>query len=39
MLKHFLDGIQYALGDLSADATPTAKASSLTSALPPTQAP
>ena len=26
VLRHFLDGIQYALGDLKADATPTAKA-------------
>jgi type 1 glutamine amidotransferase len=26
MLKHYLAGIQYALGDLEADATPTAKA-------------
>ena len=25
VLQHFLDGIQYALGDLDADATPTAK--------------
>jgi len=25
LLQHFLDGIQYALGDLPADATPTAK--------------
>lgn len=39
MLKHFLDGIQYALGDLSAEATPTAKASSLTPALAPDQPP
>lgn len=35
MLKHFLDGIQYALGDLSADATPTAKTSDLKIALAP----
>ena len=27
ILKHYLDGIQYALGDLSADATPSAKLS------------
>jgi len=39
VLKHFLDGIQYALGDLSADATPTAKMSSLTSAVAPAEAP
>lgn len=26
VLQHFLDGIQYALGDLEADATPTSKA-------------
>ena len=25
MLKHYLAGIQYALGDLEADATPTAR--------------
>ncbi len=25
IMKHLLDGIQYALGDLEADATPTAK--------------
>jgi type 1 glutamine amidotransferase len=37
MLKHFLDGIQYALGDLTADATPTAKMSELTGALAPEQ--
>ncbi len=30
MLKHFLDGLQYASGDLSADATPTAKMADLT---------
>ena len=25
VLKHYLDGLQYALGDLAADATPTSK--------------
>ena len=25
VLKHYLDGLQYALGDLEADATPTSK--------------
>jgi len=39
VLKHFLDGIQYALGDLTADSTPTAKASSLNGALAPEQLP
>lgn len=29
VLKHYLDGIQYALGDLEADATPTAEMSDL----------
>ena len=29
VLQHYLDGIQYALGDLEADATPTAKAGEL----------
>lgn len=29
VLQHYLDGIQYALGDLEADATPTAKAGDL----------
>lgn len=29
VLQHFLDGIQYALGDLQADATPSAKVSDL----------
>ena len=35
ILQHFLDGIQYALGDLEADATPTAKMSDLKQALAP----
>jgi len=35
VLQHFLDGIQYALGDLKADATPTAKAGKLKPALAP----
>lgn len=35
VLKHFLDGIQYALGDLSADATPTTKAGKMRPALAP----
>ena len=37
VLQHFLDGIQYALGDLAADDTPTAKASDLMVALAPEQ--
>lgn len=35
ILKHVLDGIQYALGDLEADATPTAKISDRSPALAP----
>ncbi|TWT82677.1 Trehalose utilization [Planctomycetes bacterium CA13] len=35
MLKHMLDGIQYALGDLPADATPTATSSQKQPALAP----
>lgn len=35
ILQHMLDGIQYALGDLEADATPTAKAGELKLALAP----
>lgn len=35
ILKHMLDGIQYALGDLEADATPTAEAGSKQPALAP----
>jgi len=35
MLQHMLDGIQYALGDLEADATPTAKMAERTAALAP----
>lgn len=35
ILKHMLDGIQYALGDLQADATPTAMAEAKTPALSP----
>ncbi|TWU16662.1 ThuA domain-containing protein [Allorhodopirellula heiligendammensis] len=35
MLSHILDGIQYAIGDLSADATPTADAGDLQPALAP----
>lgn len=34
-LKHMLDGIQYAMGDLAADATPTAKAEPTNAALAP----
>ena len=39
ILQHYLDGIQYALGDLSADATPTAKAGPSTPALAPASPP
>ncbi len=35
VLQHYLDGIQYALGDLEADATPTAKAGDLMKAMAP----
>ncbi|OUT57201.1 Trehalose utilization [Stieleria bergensis] len=35
IVKHMLDGIQYALGDLAADATPTDDAADLVSALAP----
>ena len=35
MLQHYLDGIQYALGDLSADAKPTAKAGEIKPVLAP----
>ena len=35
ILRHMLDGIQYALGDLEADATPTAEAPAKTPALAP----
>ena len=35
ILRHMLDGIQYALGDLEADATPTAEAPAQTPALAP----
>lgn len=35
IVQHYLDGIQYALGDLEADATPTMKASDLKIALAP----
>tara|TARA_R110002096_G_scaffold4501_42_gene21340 strand:- start:6118 stop:7104 length:987 start_codon:yes stop_codon:yes gene_type:complete len=35
ILQHYLDGIQYALGDLEADATPSTKASDLKMALAP----
>jgi len=38
VLQHYLDGIQYALGDLEADATPTAKAGELIKALAPAAA-
>ena len=37
ILRHMLDGIQYALGDLEADATPTAKAAPKTPALAPSK--
>jgi type 1 glutamine amidotransferase len=35
VMRHILDGIQYALGDLSADATPTAKSTKVKPALAP----
>ncbi|MEZ6135369.1 MAG: ThuA domain-containing protein [Pirellulaceae bacterium] len=35
IIQHMLDGIQYALGDLAADATPTEKAGTLVPALAP----
>ena len=35
ILKHMLDGIQYAIGDLEADATPTAQAGAKQPALSP----
>jgi type 1 glutamine amidotransferase len=35
ILKHMLDGIQYALGDLEADATPTDQAGAKNAALAP----
>ncbi len=35
IVQHFLDGIQYALGDLEADATPTTEASDLKISLAP----
>ncbi|WP_253154408.1 ThuA domain-containing protein [Stieleria tagensis] len=37
IVKHMLDGIQYALGDLDADATPTDQAGALTPALAPAE--
>ncbi len=37
ILRHILDGIQYALGDLEADATPTAKAPEKKPALAPSK--
>lgn len=37
MLRHMLDGIQYAMGDLEADATPTDKAKTLKPALAPAE--
>lgn len=37
ILRHILDGIQYAMGDLNADATPTAKLPKKTPALAPDQ--
>jgi uncharacterized protein len=37
ILKHMLDGIQYALGDLEADATPTAELKDIKPALAPDQ--
>jgi len=39
ILKHMLDGIQYALGDLEADATPTDQAGAKKTALAPNQEP
>lgn len=38
VLQHYLDGIQYAVGDLEADATPTAKAGELMKAAAPAAA-
>ncbi len=35
VVRHYLDGIQYAFGDLKADATPTAKAGKMKPALAP----
>ena len=35
ILQHMLDGIQYAIGDLEADATPTAKVGAKSPALAP----
>lgn len=37
MMRHILDGIQYALGDLAADATPSAKAGKLVPAPAPSK--
>ena len=39
VLQHYLDGLQYAFGDLEADATPTAKAKKVEAALAPEKAP
>jgi len=39
VLQHYLDGLQYAFGDLEADATPTAKAKKVEAALAPAKAP
>jgi hypothetical protein len=38
ILKHMLDGMQYALGDLEADATPTDQAGAKGMALAPDKA-
>jgi type 1 glutamine amidotransferase len=37
ILKHMLDGLQYAIGDLEADSTPTDQAGEKTKALAPDQ--
>jgi len=39
VMQHYLDGLQYAFGDLEADATPTAKAKKVEPALAPEKAP
>ncbi len=38
MMQHYLDGLQYAFGDLDADATPTAKVKKVEAALAPEKA-
>ncbi len=39
VMQHYLDGLQYAFGDLEADATPTAKAKKVKAALAPEKKP